>query len=448
MSDLEPEQSGRRVVLRRASDIKPRRVKWLWDGRLALGTMSLFAGPEGMGKSSVCAWLAAQITRGLLPGENLGQPRSVLICATEDSWEHTIVPRLMAAGADLTKVYQVEVMSADDLHLALSLPRDLHQMEETAKATDAALLLLDPLTSRLGEALDTHKDADVRRALEPLAAIADRVDMSVLGLMHHNKSGSTDPLQLVMGSKAFTAVARSVHTVVPDPDDEAGTRRLFGTPKNNLGPTDLPSMSFTMAPHSIETDDGTAWTAKVVWGSEHAGSIRDAMQRGAESTDDKSATSEAAGWLGDFIEMNGGVAASAEIKRAGIKAGHQEHTLKRARQRLGLVIEHDGFPRVTYWRSEAHVGAGPQSEHQLEHQLEQTPRGELLTVLTVPTRGEETQSEQWEQLELHRETSPNRAPKCPTARPNGRPCGLRLRTRPEVERDCCNRCHDERQAVA
>jgi hypothetical protein len=266
------------------------------------------------------------------------------------------------------------------------------------------VLILDPLMSRLSETLDSHRDGEVRRALEPLVAIADRTDMAVLGLIHHNKSGSTDPLQLVMGSKAFTAVARSVHTVVPDPDDETDARRLFGTPKNNLGSTDLPTLAFTMTGHPIETDEGTTWTARVSWGVESAATITDAMRRGAESPDDKSATSEAADWLSDYIEMCAGVAASADIKNAGRKAGHPEHALKRARQRLGLVIEHEGFPRVTYWRNDQYVGPAKPVGTQLEHQSEQSARGELLTVLSVPTGDVTTRSEQSEQSEQHTRT--------------------------------------------
>ena len=49
-------------------------------------------------------------TRGYLPGACFGTPRAAIVVATEDSWEHTIVPRLMAAGADLTYV------NADHLH--------------------------------------------------------------------------------------------------------------------------------------------------------------------------------------------------------------------------------------------------------------------------------------------------------------------------------------------
>ena len=91
------------------------------------------------------------------------------------------------------------------------------------------MLLLDPLMSRISHRLDTHRDAEVRPALEPLSALANRAHLTVLGIIHHNKSGSTNPLQVIMGSRASTAVARSVHTVILDPDDETSKRRLFGT---------------------------------------------------------------------------------------------------------------------------------------------------------------------------------------------------------------------------
>ena len=74
----------------------------------------------------------------------------------------------------------------------------------------AALILLDPLMSRLDAKLDTHKDAEVRLALEPLVSIANSTGAAILGLIHLNKSLSTDPLTMLMGSRAFAAVARAV----------------------------------------------------------------------------------------------------------------------------------------------------------------------------------------------------------------------------------------------
>jgi hypothetical protein len=66
-----------------------------------------------------------------------------------------------------------------------------------------------------------------------------------------------------MASKASTAVARAVSVVVPDPDDESGRRRLFGTPKNNLGRDDLPSLGFTIESATVDTDDGPSSVARV-----------------------------------------------------------------------------------------------------------------------------------------------------------------------------------------
>lgn len=379
-----PDTGTRRLVLVAADSIKPRPVFWLWDGRLALGTLGLLAGREGLGKSTLGYWTAARVTRGELEGTYRGVPKSVLVCATEDSWEHTIVPRLIAAGADLARVFRVEVLNALDIHVGLSLPRDLIALERAAGETDAALLLLDPLMSRLGD-LDTHRDAEVRQALEPLVAIADRTGMAVLGVIHHNKSGSTDPLQLVMGSKAFTAVARSVHTVVPDPDDESDTRRLFGTPKNNLGRTDLPTLSFTVVSHAVDTDEGTAWTGRLEWGEEMAGSIGEAMRRAADSPDDKSAASEAGDWLADHLAIQGGTDDSASIKQAGAKAGHSLSALKRARHRIGATLTAEGFPRRTFWTLDAGEPQLDRSPPQLDQQLDQIPRGEKLTKPTEPT---------------------------------------------------------------
>lgn len=419
--DESPEADVRVVTFTRASDIKPRRVIWLWKGRLALGTLGLLAGREGLGKSTLGYWLAARLTQGELYGEYQGTPKSVIVCATEDSWEHTIVPRLIAAGADLERVYRVEVIRTDlGVHGSLSLPRDLPALARQAAEVDSALMLLDPLMSRLGS-LDTHRDAEVRQALEPLVAMADRTGMAVLGLIHHNKSGSTDPLQLVMGSKAFTAVARSVHTVVADPDDDM--RRLFGTPKNNLGRTDLPTLSFTIVSHPVETDDGTAWTGRLEWGDERAEGIAETMRRAATSDDERSAATEAAEWLSDYMQVHAGQVPSADVKQAARKAGHSDKSLRSARERLALTVTAQGFPRVTYWELAPVVPS-----------VVTTLRGEGITDLTDSTVPVASVAPS------HKDTDPTGDPTCPD-------CTRRL-SRTELPDGVCIQCRRIRAAEA
>lgn len=345
-----PDPQLRKIVLTPASAIKPKRVKWIWQDRIAQGTLALLAGREGLGKSTLGYAIAADITRGLLPGEHFGNPRGVLVCASEDSWEHTIVPRLIAAGADLDRVFRTEIETYDGMTYSLSLPRDFQRVEEAAVHPDvqAGLMVLDPLMSVIDSRLDTHKDREVRAALEPLARLADTAKMAILGLIHHNKSGSTDALQLVMGSKAFSAVARSVHTCIPDPDDETQTRKLFATSKNNLGRLDLPVLGFTITSHAVETeDDGTAWTGRLNWTGEIDGSMHEIMTRSADP--ERSATTEAADWLYDYLTTHGGEAAKMDIEKAGRVSGHTPATLRRARERLRLEHRSWGFPRQTLW---------------------------------------------------------------------------------------------------
>ena len=341
-------QPHRSVTLTPASEIHIRPVRWLWEGRLAQGTLALLGGREGVGKSTIAYTTIADVTRGRLAGVYAGASRGVIVAATEDSWEHTIVPRLMAAGADLALVYRVNVTTTEGTEGSLSLPRDLTELERLTRERDVALILLDPLLSRLDAALDTHKDAEVRQALEPLVRLASATDAVVLGLIHVNKSTTSDPLTMLMGSRAFAAVARSVLFVMADPDDE--NRRLLGTPKNNLGRCDLQTLAFRIVGAKVaETPEGEVWTGKVEWLGETAQTIREAIVAAGEADGDKTATAEAADWLIDYLTGVGGQADSKGIKDAAKAAGHNLAALQRARKRLRLVDEARGYPRRTYW---------------------------------------------------------------------------------------------------
>lgn len=338
---------ARRLVVTWASEIKPRPVLWFWQDRLPLGALALLAGREGIGKTTVAYTLAADVTRGRLPGRCFGTPRSVIVAATEDSWEHTIVPRLTAAGADLTKVARVRVEVQTIGNLELSLPDDVAALGELIREVDCALVLLDPVISRLNRKIDTHKDSEVRLALEPLARLADSTDTCCLGIIHVNKGTSRDPLTMVMGSRAFVAVARAVLFVAQDPADEKV--RLLGQPKNNLGRADLPTLSFQIENAKVgDTDEGPILTGKLRWTGESERTIREVLEETAEG-DDKTALQEAKDWLDDYLTSQGGWAPSEEIKKAAKKAGHAERTLKRAKARLGIQSHSHDFPRRTLW---------------------------------------------------------------------------------------------------
>lgn len=343
-----PPPRARRVTLTSASTVPLRAVRWLWDARLPLGSLALLGGREGIGKSTAAYTLAADLTRGRLPGHHKGTPRAVVVCATEDSWGHTIAPRLLAAGADLELVYRVDVTTADGAPGGLSLPADIAGLERGMRAVGAALLLLDPLMSRLDAALDTHKDSEVRQALEPLTALADRTGAAILGLIHVNKGRTNDPLTSLMGSRAFAAVARAVLYVIADADDPG--LRLLGLAKNNLGRADLPTLRFRIeSAHVADTDEGPVWTGRLAWAGEDPRSLTAVLEDSHDTSDNRSAATDAGNWLMAYLADNGGTAPSADIKTDGARNGHSYDALKRARTRHGIQSTNTGFPRKTFW---------------------------------------------------------------------------------------------------
>lgn len=340
---------SRTLTLTRLDTIKMLPVLWLWQGRLPRAMFGLLAGREGQGKSLILAWLTALVTRGKLPGDDHGRPRKVIICATEDSFAHTIVPRLVAAGADLTMVARIDVKDGDH-DSELNLPVDIPQLIEQATVNDVALIILDPLTSRLHTKLDTHKDADVRRALEPIVDLAEQTDAAVVGVIHFNKSmANTDLNNLIMGSRAFAAVARFILGVVQDPEDETGATLILGQSKNSVGPClALPLMPYSIESALVPNDDGTEIpTAKIRWHQEDQTRTFHEVSRPPSQKKDR-ARDDAARWLREYLEgREGRKAPPHEIKRAAEAAGHAARTIDRAADELGLVRQGGG--RTTTW---------------------------------------------------------------------------------------------------
>lgn len=371
-------RGDRTAKLVSAADIVMKRARWVWKERIALGTLSLLAGQPGLGKSTLVYWMVAQLTTGKLYGEFYGHPKDVIICATEDSWEYTIVPRLVAAGADRSRVYRVDIENKDNLLEGLNLMTDQALLEEIAKQKDIGLLVLDPLMSRMGDSGDTHKDSDVRKALEPMCRIADECQFAIIGLMHHNKSGSTDPLKSVMGSTAFSAVARSVHTVIAAPENEdyeGPPQRLFGTIKNNLGQvsgtgdSDSGTWLFHIETVVFDTEDDDPQQLKIGrlhWDGDAEITIGDGMQehvkREKEGTTKEKKASKldlATTFLGNLFDKRGAVLKTEceTIASQELNGGHASATLDRAMRSNSDFgrkrVKNDQGQYVSWWGYQA-----------------------------------------------------------------------------------------------
>ncbi|WP_183114749.1 AAA family ATPase [Mycobacteroides abscessus] len=324
----------RRARITWATEIEPEPVVWAWEdsaqGRIPAGSLSIAAGREGTGKSSFGIWMAASITRGTLPGSFYGKPRRVFYTAAEDSWKYTLVSRLIAAEADLSMIGRFEVVSDTDDELTLSLPHDNALLENEVRAHGVALVVIDPLMSVIGERIDTHREREVRSALDPLARIADRTGAVILGIAHFNKGSGTDAASLITGSGAFKNVPRSVFGFARDETDENGGR-IMTQVKNSLGRDDLPSIGYVIESAEVATKKGIATTGKFVFTGKSERSVADVLRDARTSPEEHDERKEAAAWLVEYLTDNSGEMPAKDVFKAGQAEGYSRDILKRAK---------------------------------------------------------------------------------------------------------------------
>ena len=340
---------GRRLALTRASEIVPEPVVWAWldngEGRIPGGAMTIAAGREGTGKSSFGFWMTAKVTRGTLPGSWQGRPRAVFYVAIEDSWKRTIVPRLIAADADLSMVYRVEAVDAEFGETTLSLPHDNLLLEQAIIEYQVALVVFDPLMSCIGRGIDTHREREVRTALDPLARMADRTESVALGIAHFNKGSGTDAASLITGSGAFKNVPRAVFGFARDEDQGCS---VMTQAKNSLGRSDLPSLRYTIESAEVPTRTGVANAGRFVFLGESDRTVEDVLAAGTDIGHGE--RGEAAEWLRGYLLDKGGQAPANEVKQAALADDIAERTLKRAMAKAGVESVRQGFGKGSMWR--------------------------------------------------------------------------------------------------
>lgn len=317
-----------------------RAARWLMNLRIPLGAITLLTGREGIGKSTTSYDIIAELTTGRLAGEYYGQPRGVGIVATEDAWEEVILPRLHAAGADAARIFQIDARTAEGYSTTMSVPGDLDRLTTLCVTHDIALIVLDPLMSVIPGGVDTHKDKEVRTVLDPLAQFCSTTGVAVLGLIHVNKSGGHDPLNSIMASRAFTAVARSVLYCIVDPEAEQEDRYLFGHVKSNLGPKQ-PSVAYRIIQVTIEVESDqpgvldAITTSRVVWDGEDTRSIASVM----EPKRPAKAAGEVVQRILEFVTGETGVVPVKAIvdELSDVKANTVRQTLRRMTERGQLA---------------------------------------------------------------------------------------------------------------
>jgi len=325
-----------KVILTCGSDLTPEPYRWLWQYWLAMGKLHILAGAPGQGKTTIALAMAATITiGGRWPDGSRCAPGNVLIWSGEDDPADTLVPRLMAAGADRARCYFIEGARRGGEVVPFDPARDLGQLlEAIEKIGGISLLVIDPVVSAVTG--DTHKNGEVRRALQPLVDLAAKCDCAVLGITHFAKGGQgTDPSQRVVGSVAFTAVARVVMVAAKVKGDEEGQdTRILARSKSNVGPDDG---GFQYHLEQSEPIPGIH-ASHIAWGKAVQGTARELLTDPDEPQQEQSDASAKDAAIDFLVEiLKDGSAPSKYVETEARAAGVSWATVRRAADTIGVT---------------------------------------------------------------------------------------------------------------
>lgn len=277
-------------LIEMASEITPTKIQWLWPGRIPLGMMTTFAGSGGLGKTFCLLDIVSRVTTGAQwpDGVSGNAPGSVLYISGEDNPSDTLVPRLIASGADLTKVafLKQEVLAKFSLKQKELIEAVLKQVGD-----DCRLICIDPPTSFL-EGADDHKNSELRELLTPIGQIAGQRKVAVVFITHINKGGGgkVDAVMRIIGSVAWSTAVRAAHMFCEDPDDSE--KCLFLVAKIN-GAKKRKGIAYKIKQLDETEMDGDA---KVEWLGEVDTTANEAMSGTGKK---KSRGEDAAEWLID-----------------------------------------------------------------------------------------------------------------------------------------------------
>jgi hypothetical protein len=219
--------------------IKVRSITWIEKPFLATGELHILQGHGGVGKGALTIMWAAEASR---------RKERVVLISAEDDLSSQVIPRLLAAKADLRYIRPIE---RKDDGGALSIPGDVEQLKRYIVKHKIKLLVVDPLLSHVDGKVDSYKDHDVKRILTPLARIAQETGCAIVCVIHFRKDTSAGARLSGHGSTAFLTTARVTLSMAKAED---GTH-VLEVSKSNIGP-EGEGQAFTLEVAKIRAEEG------------------------------------------------------------------------------------------------------------------------------------------------------------------------------------------------
>ena len=333
-------------VLIEADKIKIEPVQWVWNGWLAAKKFHLLGGSPGNGKTTIALKIAATISAGnMWPDHSRAPKGKVVIWSGEDGIDDTLAPRLKACGADLSNISFVECFRTGNSERAFDPAEDMNLLLRRLELmTDLKLLILDPVVTAI--AGESHRNAEVRRGLQPLVYLAERTGCAVLGITHFSKgTAGRDPVERLTGSLAFGALARIVWVAAKGETQQSDTDRIFCRAKSNLGP-DTGGFRYRLDKVGVPGTSNLEASA-IEWLAPVEGHARDLLAAKEIEPSKPGALEEAKKFLLELLSE--GPLSAQTVRDASDRTGHSWATVRRASQALGTQTRKDGMKGGWRW---------------------------------------------------------------------------------------------------
>ncbi len=326
-----------RVTSVNAGSVKPMPQNWLWKDRIPAGAITWAVGKPGNAKSLFSSDLAARVSNGQdFPdgANNENGPAKVMMYCGEDDINRTVVPRLMAAGANLSNIELLDNRSFEVFdkeynridRRSIDLSQDCAVLTEMLKAhPDIKLLVIDPTTGVYGSK-NTNHDKDMRPIMNELRDLCEARGLTIVGITHTNKRGEAAAIDQIQGASSIAGAARAAWLFTRDSESDDEHAHVMTCIKSNLSDKHDGLRLITRA---AEVSPEVGSHPFIVWGESVSMSADDANQAIKEKRESKHSRRDAAkaALLALLCE---GPKLSAEVYPALEKQGHSGETVKRA----------------------------------------------------------------------------------------------------------------------
>jgi hypothetical protein len=385
---LKQSSKHRAYIATDLSSVQPRAIRWLWPKHLARGALELLAGLPTVGKSQIqCQYVACATTGRDWPNGAPGIiPCRVIMLTAEDNTNDTLVPRLLAAGADLSRIKELRAIRRNGKEELFLLGEDLATLEQMIRDWgDVGLVTIDPITAYMGHSkhFDSHRATDVRSQLSPLKILAERTGVAISAVTHPPKNVGQRALDHFIGSQAFIAAARLGHLCIEEVEDDAegggkrsSGRYLFTDAKPSIKakqPTLAYRIDVVQTPYCDPDSDEPIEAPVIRWEGESDLSADEAI---ATSRPGKARSPNAREFLNDILA--GGPVLQKTIIERGASKGLTYKQLWRAKEALGVEDFREKGVKAgpSYWAFPQHV---PDETEESEDARLKSLRGQVAT---------------------------------------------------------------------